>query len=201
MDRTDGSALAPSPGSETAGYRVNKGNSDPGERRLIERARGGDVEAFESLYRTYAGRVYAVCRRFAGDESRAEDCTQEVFLRLWQRLDSFQGQSAFFSWLYRMTVNICIDHTRAEARRGGRVSGDELLDTLPEPRPVSNPAGKLDLESGIDALPPGARTVFVLHDVEGYRHEDIANMTGLASGTCRAQLHRARRLLREWLGS
>lgn len=164
--------------------------------RLVERARGGDAGAFETLYRRHAGRVHAVCRRITGDPTRAEDAVQEVFVRLWRSLGSFGGRSAFSTWLYRMAVNAAIDQVRAETRRRGREIAEDDVDGLDRiaaagPRPES-----WDLEEAIDALPPGARIAFVLHDVEGYRHEEIAEMTGMASGTSRAHLHRARRLLR-----
>jgi RNA polymerase sigma-70 factor (ECF subfamily) len=166
----------------------------------VERAKLGDREAFEILYRTFVGRIHALCRRFASDPTRAEDLTQEAFIRLWQRIGSFRGESSFYSWFYRMTTNLCLDHIRAESRRTGVDFGGELPETAgDDPRPTAQSA--IDLEQAIAELPPHPRMVFVLHDVEGYRHQDIAAMSGLAPGTCRAHLHRARRLLRARLGS
>ncbi len=172
---------------------------DVGERRLIRQAREGDVGAFEALYRAHVGRVHAVCRRLAGDPTRAEELTQDVFVRAWERLRSFEGRSAFGSWLYRLAVNLVIDAKRAEIRRSAREIAAEDPAAWENPRPPREPAAGWDLERAIAALPPGARMVFVLHEVEGYRHEEIAGMAGLAEGTCKAQLHRARRLLREML--
>jgi len=173
--------------------------SDP-ESELIARAGRGDARAFETLYRTHAPRLHALCRRLAGDPERAEDLTQEVFLRAWQRLDGFAGRSAFSSWLYRLAINAAIDKHRSHRRKAGRETGLEEWEEFVEPR-KEHTGHRLDLEQAIDRLPPTARMVFVLHDVEGYRHEDIAGLIGLAAGTSRAHLHRARRLLRNELQS
>ena len=164
----------------------------------VRRAQAGDVDAFETIYRTYRGRVHAVTLRMAGDPVRAEDLTQEVFLKLWRKLDQFRGQSSFYSWLYRMAVNLTIDGIRAERRRAGREIEPEDLETFADPAPRGRDTA-LDLEAAVAQLPPRAREVLVLHDVEGYRHEDIAGFLGIAPGTSKAQLHRARRLLRSLL--
>ena len=168
---------------------------------LVARARDGDEAAFESLYRMHAGRVYAVCLRMTGDPVRAEEATQEAFVKAWHRLDQFQGRSAFSSWLHRLAVNVVLDAKRAEKRRAGEPwpedessSAMAMLASRPD-----RPDERMDLERAIAALPSGARTAFVLHDVEGYRHREIAEMTGRAEGTWKAQLHRARQLLREAL--
>jgi len=171
--------------------------SEP-ESELVAPAGRGDARAFESLYRAHAPRLHALCRRLAGDPEQAEDLTQEVFLRAWQRLDGFGGRSKFYSWLYRLAVNAAIDRHRSHRRKAGKETTLEEWEEFVEPR-KEHTARRMDLEKAIDGLPPTARMVFVLHDVEGYRHEDIAEMTGLASGTCRAHLHRARRLLRNEL--
>lgn len=166
---------------------------------LVQRAREGDLEAFEDLYRDHVGRVHAVCLRLAGDVDLAEDWTQEVFIRVWQKLGSFRGESRFSTWLHRLAVNLSLSKLRSSSRR----SMHELLGEDPEiwSRPARGLSadGLRDLEEAIQALPAGARVVFVLHDVEGYKHEEIADMTGLAVGTCKSQLHRARKLLREVL--
>jgi len=166
---------------------------------LALRARGGDTEAFEALYRRHAGRTFALCLRLCGDPARAETLVQDAFVRAWQKLPTFEGRSAFGTWLHRLTVNLVIEELRAEARRQGRVFSIEDLTTLEVSRPAAPPGTALDLERAIAALPAGARLVFVLHDVQGYRHEEIAEMTGLSVGTSKSQLHRARRLLREAL--
>ncbi len=168
---------------------------------LVDRAARGDVEAFEELYRDHVGRIYLLCLRMCGDPSAAEELTQEVFVRAWQKLRSFRGESAFSTWLHRVAVNVVLGARRSTARRESRVrpAGDDL--PLDFATTESHPGQTLDLERSIAALPEGARTVFILHDVEGFRHKEIARLTGLAVGTSKAQLHRARRLLRKALAS
>lgn len=166
---------------------------------LVQRAQAGDVPAFEQLYRDHVGRVYALCLRLSGDVARAEELTQDVFVRAWEKLESFRGESAFGTWLHRLAVNVVLGERRSEGRRAARLVEDEAaMSSAPTPR-ASEPGARLDLERAIAALPPGARTVFVLHEVEGYGHGEIAEMTGRAEGTCKALLHRARKLLRETL--
>jgi len=168
---------------------------------LVDRAASGDVAAFEELYRENVSRVYLLCLRMCGDPSLAEELAQEAFIRAWQKLDSFRGDSAFSTWLHRVTVNVVLGDRRSTARREARIkpAGDELPVDLSTSEP--SPGQVLDLERSIAALPEGARTIFVLHDVEGYRHKEIARLTGLAEGTSKAQLHRARKLLRKALAS
>ena len=162
---------------------------------LVARAREGEVAAFEALYRAHVGRVHGVCRRLVGDWHLAEELTQEVFVRAWRRLPSFRGEAAFGTWLYRIAVNRVIEEWRARGRRQGREGDlDEAIDH-PAPHGAGGPEQALDLERAIATLPPRARTVFVLHDVEGWEHAEIAAATGVAVGTSKAQLHRARRLL------
>jgi RNA polymerase sigma-70 factor (ECF subfamily) len=161
----------------------------------------GDVGAFEQLYGLHLGRVYALCLRMTGNATEAEEMTQEAFVRAWQKLDSFRGNSAFSSWLHRLTVNVVLAHWRSAGRYRNRVVPFEDAGrwTEPEQRPTKGLA--MDLERAISQLPRGARTVFVLHDVEGLRHREIADLTGLAVGTSKTQLHRARSLLRDALGT
>jgi RNA polymerase sigma-70 factor (ECF subfamily) len=162
-------------------------------------AAAGDVEAFEQLYRSHVGRVYALCLRMVRDAGEAEELTQQTFVRAWERLGSFRGDSAFSTWLHRVAVNVVIGSLRARGRWRERFS--ELPD--PElheaPPPAFAQAADVDLERAIATLSPRARLIFVLHDVEGYKHAEIARLTGLAVGTSKAHLHRARRLLREEL--
>ena len=168
------------------------------ERELVLRAQGGDVAAFEQLYRENVRRVYALCCRMTGPD-RAEELTQDVFVRAWQKIGSFRGESAFSSWLHPLTVNVVYSDLRAKRRYTDRITTTDDL-TPYEPAQAGTEAGSaVDLERALQRLPPGARRVFVLHDVEGYRHVEIARMTGTAVGTSKAQLHRARRLLREVL--
>lgn len=165
----------------------------------VRRAQDGDRAAFEELYREHVGRVFAVCLRMAGDRGTAEELTQDVFIQAWRTLGSFRGDSAFGSWLHRLAVNVVLGRVRADKRRWARVfETDDAAAFEREGRCGSADTG-IDLERAIAALPEGARTVFVLYDVEGYTHEEIARLTGIASGTSKAQLHRARRLLREAL--
>ena len=162
----------------------------------IERARQGDLQAFESLYRGSVGRVNALCLRWSGgDVARAEDFVQEVYLRVWEKLSSFEGRARFSSWVHRVAINRLTDLMRVEIRRAELAPMDgELAPAFDAGH--AGPEMRLDLETAIRSLPAGARVVFVLHDVEGYGHEEIAAMTGLSTGTSKSQLHRARRLLR-----
>ena len=176
-------------------------SSDLGGNGLVERAAAGDVEAFEELYRVNVGRVYALCLRMAGDPTLAEELAQEAFVRAWQKLGSFRGASAFSTWLHRVTVNVVLGHRRSTARRETRVSA--VGDNLPRDVAVreARTAESIDLERAISSLPDGARTVFILHDVEGFRHREVSRLMGIAVGTSKAQLHRARKLLRKALTS
>lgn len=166
---------------------------------LVRRAQGGDRRAFEQLYRLHVNRVYGLCLRMTGQHTQAEDLTQEAFIRAWERLESFRGESQFFSWLYRLTFNVVLGDKRSRSRRESRMVETEDLSTLPHPASGQKPGLRADLEAAIATLPPGAREVFLLHDVEGYKHEEIADIAGIAPGTSKAHLHRARRLLREQL--
>lgn len=166
---------------------------------LVQRAQAGDTSAFEALYRAHVGRVYAVCLRMTADETRAVDLTQDTFVRAWQRLGSFRGESAFSSWLHRVAVNVVLVALRSERRRTARVQTTDDLDAFDAPGCNPTPGTAMDLEQAIAALPPQARTVLVLHDVEGYRHHEIADMMDIATGTSKAHLHRARRLLKRFL--
>ena len=170
-------------------------------RRLVARAQAGDAAAFEQLYRLNVGRIFATCRRLCRDESEAEELTQESFVRAYERLSLFRGDSAFSSWLHRLAVNVVLGKWRGQNRYRQRVLPLEDFEGFePEGPPSGGGAAAIDLERAIAGLPKGARTVFVLYDIEGYQHEEIAEATGLAVGTSKAQLHRARRLLREALG-
>ena len=171
----------------------------PAALELVRRAGQGDEAAFESLYRAHAGRVYALCLRMLGDPVHAQELVQDVFVQAWRRLETFGGQSAFSTWLHRLAVNQVLMERRGAERRSRRVvAQDSGAHDGPAAAP---PEGlRLDLERAIAALPEGAREVFLLHDVEGYSHEEIGQIVGIASGTSKAHLFRARRLLRETLG-
>ena len=164
----------------------------------MRRAAEGEVGAYEMLYRQHVGRVHALCLRMARDRSEAEELTQETFVRVWERLGSFRGESAFSTWLHRVTVNVVIAELRRRGRWRERFTAHEG-EEVGVAEPAFSAGGDLDLERAIAALSPQARLVFVLHDVEGYQHNEIAELTGLAVGTSKAHLHRARLLLREEL--
>lgn len=170
---------------------------------LVARARSGDQAAFRDLYRQHAGRVYALCLRLTGDARDAEERTQDVFVRLWGKLGSFRGESAFSSWLHRLAVNVVLNERRTTGRRERRVLPVEdpvNVVGAQHATPLHSPVVlSIDLERAIAELPEGAREVFVLFDIEGYGHSEIAELVGIAEGTSKAQLFRARRLLREKL--
>lgn len=166
---------------------------------LVGRAQAGDTSAFEALYRAHVGRVYALCMRMVADKGRAAELTQDAFVRAWQRLGSFRGESAFSSWLYRVTVNVVLVSMRAQRRRTARFETTDDLAAIDHTGAETMPGTAMDLEEAIAALPQKARSVLVLHDVEGYRHHEIADMMGIATGTSKAHLHRARRLLKRFL--
>jgi RNA polymerase sigma-70 factor, ECF subfamily len=166
---------------------------------LVRRAQQGNHDAFGQLYRLHAGRVYALCLRLAGDAVDARRLCQDAFVRAWEQLSTFRGESAFSSWLHRLTVNVVLVDRRAAARRHRRVAIASDLPASDGPAPGGWTPEQLDLERAIAGLPPGARAVFVLFDIEGYGHDEIAAMTGISPGTSKAQLHRARRLLRKAL--
>lgn len=170
------------------------------------RARDGDVQAFERLYRAHVARIYALALRMTTDPDRAEDLTQDAFVRAWDRLSTFRGDSAFGTWLHRLTVNVVLGDLRARGRwqeEGLEDTEADRQDPAEDRRelrtPPDRPGDKVDLERAVAELPPRARTVLVLHDIEGYRHREIAELTGVTEGTSKAQLSRARRLLREAL--
>ena len=166
---------------------------------VVARAQAGDQTAFRDLYRQHAGRVYALCLRLTGDARDADERTQDVFVRLWDKLRSFRGESAFSSWLHRLAVNVVLNERRTTIRREQRVTPAEDPGALERNRGNPTEGLSIDLERAIAELPDGAREVFVLFDIEGYGHAEIASLTGIAEGTSKAQLFRARRLLREKL--
>ncbi len=169
------------------------------EPSLLRRAQAGDTAAFEALYRGHVARVYALCLRLSGRAPLADELTQETFVRAWMKLPGFRHESSFATWLHRIAVNLALEERRSRGRREARIQAADDLTMFATPSPARRGEAALDLERAVAALPEGARAVFVLHDVEGYRHEEIAALTGVAVGTSKAQLHRARRLLREVL--
>jgi RNA polymerase sigma-70 factor, ECF subfamily len=173
---------------------MSTANAEAGlEGKLVARARKGDQEAFERLYRLHVNQVYGLCLRMTRDASHAEDCTQQAFSQAWLALPGFELRSVFATWLYRIAVNVVLARRRAD--RGPEVSftGDESDDTEVT---FDTPVEVAEIEAAIETLPPGARDVLVLAGIHGYSHPEVAGMLGVTVGTCKAQLHRARAMLR-----
>lgn len=160
---------------------------------LLARARQGDVAAFEGLYRDCSGQVYALCLRMTGNSALADDCTQEAFIKAWQKLSTFRGDSAFATWVHRIAVNEVLSVQR---RAGREVKYLEAVSEAADAPAREKTGEALDIENAILKLPEGARNVFVLCGIHGYQHQEAADFLGVAAGTCKAQLHRARRLLK-----
>ena len=165
--------------------------------RDVALAADGDQSAFERLYHRHVARVASLAR-WLGDPSDADDAVQEIFLRVWQKLHTFAGQSAFSTWLHRVAVNLLIRRRERSGLRQRRETHEEAP-LLAAPAPSERPDLRVAIERAVERLPAGARDVFVLHDMEGYKHEEIGRMLGVDPGTSRSQLHRARLLLREQL--
>ncbi len=163
----------------------------------IVRAQRSDARAFESLYRMHIDKVYGLCLRMTGNVSEAEDCAQEAFIQAWNKLDRFRGDSAFSTWLHRIAVNSVLGRMRKSKREQDRIqlAGAAAV----SPASVADTGDLRDLSDAVDKLPEGARHVFVLYAVYGYSHDEAGNMLGIAPGTSKAQLHRARRLLAQQL--
>jgi RNA polymerase sigma-70 factor, ECF subfamily len=177
------------------------------EAEAIDRAKAGDAEAFSGLYGLHKRRVYSLCLRMTGNTAEAEDLTQEAFLQLYRKIATFRGESAFSTWLHRLAVNVVLMHLRKKGLP--EISLDEALEPQHEDGPKKDIgardnvlAGSIDrvnLERAIESLPPGYRIIFVLHDVEGYEHNEIAEMMGCSIGNSKSQLHKARMKLRDLL--
>lgn len=168
---------------------------------LVERCRRGELGAFEEMYSRHAAKLYNLAHRMLGNAADAEDTVQDTFLLAHQRLDSFRGEAALGTWLYRLAVNQCLDRLRSRAGREAQAT-----DSLDEPDSPWQPAGRadspverMDLKRAIARLPEGSRSVFVLHDVEGLEHREIGKLLGISEGTSKSQLHKARLRLREML--
>jgi len=167
------------------------------EQALIERAQNGDAGSFEALYRRHVGNVYGLCLRMTGNASEAEDCAQEAFIQAWTRLDRFRGESSLGTWLHRIAVNAVLGRMRKSRREQDRLQ--VVKETAPPRATVGDAGGMRDLQQALGTLPTGARQVFVLHAVYGYSHDETGEMLGIASGTSKAQLHRAKHLLAQQL--
>ena len=175
-------ATQPSTGEETA---------------CIRRAQQSDTRAFEELYRMHVDKVYGLCLRMTGNVSEAEDCVQEAFIQAWNKLSKFRGDSAFATWLHRIAVNAVLGRMRKSKREQDRIQA--AAEISPAPASFEDSGELRDLSNAVDRLPEGARHVFVLSGIYGYSHEEASRMLGIAVGTSKAQLHRARRLLAQQL--
>jgi RNA polymerase sigma-70 factor (ECF subfamily) len=171
----------------------------PDEASLAERARNGDSSAFETLYRLHIDRVYGLCLRMTCNVAEAEDCAQEAFIQAWSKLGKFRGDSAFGTWIHRVAVNVVLGRMRKSRREQDRIRAVSETQFLLQS--TSDNGGLRDLERAVNELPSGARHVFVLHAVHGYSHNETGDMLGIAAGTSKAQLHRARRLLAQQLNT
>lgn len=179
----------------------NRGWSEASTGEVALAARGGNHEAFAALYERHGGRVYGLCLHISGDQSRARDLTQDVFIRIWERLDSLRDPQTFRAWLRQVTMNIIRNELRSIRRRAARIVSHDDASSRATPVAGVDAESRLGFENAVAALAPRHRTVFVLHDVEGYSHGEIAVMTGLPAATVRVHLHRARMQLRaELLG-
>jgi RNA polymerase sigma factor (sigma-70 family) len=167
---------------------------------IARRAVTGDSETFLNLYRQNLPRIYAVCLRIVANREQAEEVTQQALIRTWQTLGSYRGESPLSAWIHRIAANAALDYLRARNRLTKRVEFTDNLEVFEKPDLSSPRENQMDMEQAIAALPPQARTVVVLHDIEGYSHSEISGMLGIAVGTSKAHLHAARRLLKEELG-
>ena len=175
------------------------------EMALVERCRRGELGAFEELYRTHAGKLYGLVLRMVGNPADAEDLLQEIFLGAHRKLEGFRGEAALGTWLYRLATNQCLDYLRSRAARAGQVT--DALDDEPamidggRSSIAEQTVAKMDLERAVAQLPEGCRAAFVLHDVEGLEHREVADVLGIAEGTSKSQVHKARLKLRALLGA
>ena len=167
---------------------------------IVARTQAGDTEAFEVLYRRHAARVYTLACRMAGSAEDGEDLLQEIFLQVYRKLGSFKGDAALGTWVYRLALNHCLDFVRSRRAKMSKLTETLDADTSFEPTaPRETPIARLDLERAIDRLPDGCREAFVLHDVEGFDHKEVAGLLDIAEGTSKSQVFKARAKLRGWL--
>jgi RNA polymerase sigma-70 factor (ECF subfamily) len=181
------------------------GDARTDDAALATRIAGGDLSAFEEVYRVHASRLYNLTWRMLNDPADAEDALQEVFLQAFRKIGTFKGESALATWLYRLAMNHCLDRLRSRSTRDRRHT--ESMDANPGPRGEARVAGReiavsrIDLERAIAKLPEGARAAFLLHDVEGFDHREVGAILGMSEGTSKSQVHKARMKLREWLSA
>jgi RNA polymerase sigma-70 factor (ECF subfamily) len=165
---------------------------------LIQAVQGGDIQAYNRLYQEYIGQVYGLCYRLTGEKMLAEDAAQEVFIQLWKKINNYKGDSKFSTWLHAVTSNITISYMRKQ--KGWLQKMFNIEDSVAMNAQAEGSSSTIDIERYVARLPERARLVFVLYAIEGYRHEEIATMTNMAVGSSKAQLHRAKQLLKKWMG-
>ncbi|MBI2423077.1 MAG: RNA polymerase sigma factor [Candidatus Hydrogenedentes bacterium] len=179
---------------------LNLDTNDPLQ-ALVRKAKTGDTRSFEEIYRQTLNRTYALCLRMTANPSQAEELTQEIYVRVWQKIHTFQGTSRFTTWLHRLAVNVVVSEWRSRSRREEREEREPNISQFQHHMSQLDPGLRMDLEVNIAKLPERCRMAFLLHDVEGMEHQEISKITGMAVGTSKAQVHRARKLLREALQS
>jgi RNA polymerase sigma-70 factor, ECF subfamily len=218
MSNSPTQLCSPVPGSQeqasSSAARANRPNSytpaappDPGEVQVLARAQAGDHHAFAQLYALHKRRIYSLCLRMVGNVAEAEDLTQEAFLQLHRKISTFRGDSAFSTWLHRLAINVVLMQLRKKGL--SLISLDEAMEPAPEDGPgrsfgapdltLSGAIDRLALERAVGSLPAGYRLIFILHDVEGFEHNEIATMLDCSIGNSKSQLHKARLKLREAL--
>lgn len=191
-------AVAPAPDGQRAGRVVIlAADQAVDEKHWVRLAQEADTSAFEKLYRANVDKVYGLCLRMTGNASEAEDCAQEAFIQAWNKLDRFRGDSSFSTWMHRVAVNVVLGRMRKSKREQDRIRA--VSEVAPPTATIADDGELRDLEQAINELPSGARHVFVLHAVYGYSHGETGDMLGIAEGTSKAQLSRARRLLAQQL--
>lgn len=181
---------------------LTRESASPDDAADVMLAAKGDRKAFERLYRSHVNRVFTLCTRMCGSRIRGEELTQDVFVRAWEKLPQFRGDAQFSTWIHRVAVNIVLTDRKNEARNRKRMVEEEPeREDTPLQRASVTPGygDRMDITAAMETLPAGAKQIFILHDIEGYKHEEIAEMCGITAGGSKAQLHRARLLLREAL--
>jgi len=167
---------------------------------IVARTQAGDADAFETIYRRHAARIYTLACRMAGSADDGEDLLQEIFLQVYRKLGSFKGDAALGTWVYRLALNHCLDYVRSRRAKMNKLTETLDAETSFEPQaPRDTPIARLDLERAVERLPEGCREAFVLHDVEGFDHKEVAGLLGIAEGTSKSQVFKARMKLRAML--
>jgi RNA polymerase sigma-70 factor, ECF subfamily len=192
--------VVPFPSKDATVGAATEGTAESMEALNVARSQAGDVQAFESIYRQHAARIYTLACRMAGSPEDGEDLLQEIFLQAYRKLGSFKGDAALGTWLYRLALNHCLDYVRSRQAKMSKLT--ETLDAETSYQPVARretPIARLDLERALERLPDGCREAFVLHDVEGFGHKEIGDLLGIAEGTSKSQVFKARAKLRALL--